>query len=852
MVQSQFVDRTSELGLFEDLLRSDKPVGVLSIAGDGGAGKTWLMLRALQQTAENPRVLCVAPIDFYITAYHSRAGVRERLSQQLGAEYFADYHRAIDDLDRGRQAGQSIEAITGLEERANSVFVRCYNTVAERWDKVVLAFDTFEVVQDELTGQWLIRELLPALHRTVVLVSGRKNRNIDFSSLRDAVVSVTLGEISPNDVTTYFIKKGIGEIPGSVIGELWERTKGRPLLLDLVIDWIKENVEYESLISVPQHRFKEELVARVRELRQPRHRAILYMAWAYRRLDVEMLEWLMDDNTINYAALVEELSRLSFVKYREPIQSLLLHDEMRDLVVRHAWGVVDPTATERQDLSRRITAYYDERLIPEAAGGRERQILEAERLFYALYLDLGRGYEHFAEVFDKLFMDQRYDDCEILLVEIRFFMDRLPLPRLTQVEWRHAKLLQQRNQLDEAVSLLDQIITKQPDSELKISMYLTRSACAYRQGLIDQARTGLNEALELAERIQAAPDIKGQVESRMGYLYRILGRWDDAIDWLKRALRDSGDEGEIANILNTIGYVHALMTDYETALEYCQEGLSMRQRLGLRRGEGLSWSTLGEVYRYKGKYENALACYAPALAIFEEGDDEENIARVRQQRGVCYVEMGRYEEARADLLSSKNFYESSGNVRDYPRCLERVARLHYSLKDRDQARRCLEKAREWANRILDIDTAIYSLVWLAKLGLEEGEPAERIVEYRQQMDDLIRRHGYHNPQHQGQMKVIFGHALFREGKHEDALGLYAKGMADIAAQRRGEYLVSDYLREIDEHMKHLPTPEDVIRWSETFEAEWQKPAVRMMHPELVSFCEIRKRVAFLAQEGKKE
>ena len=63
IVRSQFVNRTKELSLFEDLLRSDKPIGVLSIAGDGGTGKTLLVLRALQQAAENPRVLCVAPID---------------------------------------------------------------------------------------------------------------------------------------------------------------------------------------------------------------------------------------------------------------------------------------------------------------------------------------------------------------------------------------------------------------------------------------------------------------------------------------------------------------------------------------------------------------------------------------------------------------------------------------------------------------------------------------------------------------------------------------------------------------------------------------------------------------------
>lgn len=849
-VRSQFVNRAEELGLFKDLLRSDKPIGVLSIAGDGGAGKTWLMLRAIQQVAENPRVLCVVPIDFYITAYRSGEGVRESLVQQLGSEYFADYQRAMDDLARGRQAGQSAETIAGLEDKVQSAFIDCYNTLAERWDKVLLAFDTFEVVQYELVGRWLIDKLLPALRRTIVLLSGRNNQGIDWGRLRDTVDAVTLSEIASDDAPVYFAKKGVTGVPEEVIRKLWEVTKGRPLMMDLVIDWLKANIDYKGLISAPQDKLEEELVARVRELREPRHRAILYMAWAHRRLDVEMLKWLMNDDTIDYPALVEDLSRLSFVKYREPIQSLLLHDEMRDLVVKHVWGVVDPTVTERQDLSCRIITYYNEYLIPMAANEREQRILEAERLFFALYLDLGKGYERFTEVFDKLFTDQRYDDCEILLIEIGFYRGRLPLRRLGEIEWRHAKLLQQRNRLDESVSLLNQSINRQPESELKISMYLTRSDCYVRQGLIDQARADRNKALKLAEHIRVSPDIKGKVESELGYLHRVLGRWDEAIKWLSRALQDTKEEGEVANILNTIGYVQALKTDYDTALEYCREGLRIRQRLGLEKGQGLSWSTLGEVCRYKGRYGEALECYDQALQIFKEGDDQENIARVRQQRGICCVEMGRHEDARADLLSSMSFYETSGNIRDYPRCLERLARLYYSLENPDQARQRFEEAHKWAEQIFDIDTAVYSLVWLARLAFEEGEVVATIAEYDQQMQDLIQKHGYQNPQHQGQIKVILGHALFREGKHEDALRLYAAGMADIAAQRRGEYLVMDYLREIDERINQLPMPDDVMHWSRTLKAVWEQPDVRMMHPELVSFCEIRERTATLAQRGR--
>lgn len=841
IVQSQFVNRLKELSLFEDMLKADRTIGILSISGDGGTGKTWFMLRALQQALAKGRMLCAKPIDFYITEYHSAAGVREDLSQQLGSEHFSDYQRAMNDLRLGRAAGQSPETIMGLDEKVQSAFINGYNNLADRWDKILLSFDTFEVVQDQSVGQWLINELLPKLHRTVVLLSGRKNKSIDFGSLVDIVVPVELGEVQPEDAHTYFRLKGVTDVPEDVVKKLWEKAEGRPLLLDLVIDWLKENLDFEGLVETPPEKFEEELVARIRELRDSRYRAILYMAWAHRRLDLEMLKWLMQDETVNYSLLVEDLRKLSFVKYRGQIQSILLHDKMRDLVVKYVWGIVDPMATERIALSQRIIAYYDQFLIPQAFDEKELQNLEAEKLFFTLYLDLGKGYEHFAEVFDKLFDDQRYDDCEVLLVEIDFYRDRLPLEQIGEVDLRRAELFIQRNRLEEAESKILKTLDKYPDSNLKVSMLLTLGNVFSRRNRIKTAIAYCEEAKKIGQHAQLDSNTIGRIDDRLGYFYRLLGRWDDAIGRYSEALENATDLSVISNILNTIGYIHALRTDYDTALEYCQESLKIRKDLGLKKPQGLSWSTLGEVYRYKGRYKDALDCYETALRIFVEGDDQENIARILQQRGICYVEMEEYGEAQVDLLKSLKFYESSWNIRDYPRCLERLGRLHFARGDYGRARSCFENAYQKAEGS-DIDTAVYCVVWLARLALKENAPTEKISLYVDHLRSLVAEHGYQNPQHHGQVSIILGHALFHDGNYGDASKSYADGMAEIAAQRRGEYLVKENLNDIDARMSTL-SPDSIIQWSRDFRQKWQDPHIETIHPELVRFCDIKERLA---------
>jgi hypothetical protein len=142
----------------------------------------------------------------------------------------------------------------------------------------------------------------------------------------------------------------------------------------------------------------------------------------------------------------------------------------------------------------------------------------------------------------------------------------------------------------------------------------------------------------------------------------------------------------------------------------------------------------------------------------------------------------------------------------------------------------------------DIDTSVYSIVWLARISLLEGGTSVKIREFSDQLMEIIKKHGYENPQHMGQMKIILGSALFREGKLGEALDFYGDGLAEIAAQRRGDYLVKDTLREIGEKINTL-SDEDTIQWASALKEKWNVPQIAPLHPELVSFCDIRERLA---------
>ena len=97
------------------------------------------------------------------------------------------------------------------------------------------------------------------------------------------------------------------------------------------------------------------------------------------------------------------------------------------------------------------------------------------------------------------------------------------------------------------------------------------------------------------------------------------------------------------------------------------------------------------------------------------------------------------------------------------------------------------------------------------------------------------------------MKVILGRALFRESQADSALENYADGLALIAGQRRGEYLISDNLSILGEQIDTLP-PTQAIEWCDTLLAKWEQTAgLPQNHPEMLHFCAIHKERAMVRQ-----
>jgi tetratricopeptide (TPR) repeat protein len=108
--------------------------------------------------------------------------------------------------------------------------------------------------------------------------------------------------------------------------------------------------------------------------------------------------------------------------------------------------------------------------------------------------------------------------------------------------------------------------------------------------------------------------------NNIGVVYKNLGDYPKALDYLKQALKikkEIGDKRGIGNNLTNIGGVYQYLDDYPKALDYYQQALAIDKELGDKRGEGMDLTNIGVAYKYLGEYQKAKKAFQDSVVIFE-------------------------------------------------------------------------------------------------------------------------------------------------------------------------------------------------------------------------------------------
>jgi tetratricopeptide (TPR) repeat protein len=168
-----------------------------------------------------------------------------------------------------------------------------------------------------------------------------------------------------------------------------------------------------------------------------------------------------------------------------------------------------------------------------------------------------------------------------------------------------------------------------------------------RAGEPDAARRTAEEHLSLAltagDRVEASAAL-----NNLGAIAWRAGDHDTAVRSLRRALEDAtaaDDAARVAHAANDLAGVYADLGDDARALTHVQLGIDAATRIGYPQLRCLLVGNAGELYRHRGAYSSALACYREALEGALTLGDAMQSALFTGNAAAAALALGRHEEA---------------------------------------------------------------------------------------------------------------------------------------------------------------------------------------------------------------
>ena len=408
------VGRKEILGMIEQAIEEKgNKTQVIYITAKGGMGKTRLLEDVVKRwisksnatSKGKSRILVVNRlIDLYHTHTHSNEGLIAEIVDALDPDglLFSTYINERSEQTRMRFEGKEIQE--NPMQNMRYAFIADLNELGGKYDKIILAFDTAEVltyepdrIQESLglteqpfgVARWLTQDFLRNLQNAVVLIAGRPEPNSaqlasDLEKSGANVIKYDLPSFNESETLEYFqvvmkvtsdenpqSAKRIASIPEETQRKIHFLTRGEPFVLALLIDYLAIAKTVPSLEERDTTTFRDELrdliVEAIQDGWRPLDQVVDALSWAPKGMGAELLAWVLFDQrpTDEQIARAREYimtlqqpdKRLSFVKIRATDDSVFLQDEMYALMDQV--HTMPAAALQRRRIFKNILEYYE-------------------------------------------------------------------------------------------------------------------------------------------------------------------------------------------------------------------------------------------------------------------------------------------------------------------------------------------------------------------------------------------------------------------------------------------------------------------------------------------------------------
>ncbi|RLC90322.1 MAG: hypothetical protein DRI79_05230 [Chloroflexi bacterium] len=790
----RLIGREAEEQILRQAIEGDG-LRVVYITGKAGLGKTRLLehLPTIIGTSRNSDdCLWSGIVDLYDPEKHSNSGLEAAIANALDPERqaFAGYWKARKEFERQRRAGADPYTLEQLRKELIEKFSKDFNTLS-REKRPIIALDTVELVQYESdivqqvcgiepqgieVREWLTLNL-PRLENAVFVLAGRPKPELAQDLRRafgERLVEIELQPWPSEEQTLEYFAAVEEELPParreplSDMSADWRRvvhyyTGGHPLKVTLTIELLLMRLSLplsfgdpleEALQRTPaqlaeiQEQVERELVDRLMKMKGEDEPAtvLYYMAVARKGMDARLLHYLLGEGWPEKRCrrVLRSLRRWSFVKTRPRSGVLFLHDEMYDLLERHA------PVPDREWVAGRIAEYYQQRIEDLQAAGlsterrrRRWQTLQTEQLYYKLLADRQAGYADYRRrAVEAIFTHQVGFDMSLRDEMLRFFHDH-DAPIIWQrinrdsavlwVERYNAMGLHERAYqvaADVLASDRPDFVGGRDDPLFMAALLAGQGTALAMQGRdLGQAAQLLQDAIARLE--PASPPgeewnrarILGSAYNRLGYIGFMQKKYTPAIDAYTKALpylRQAQLWAHLADAEKNLARVYSLLGRHREAVALCDDSLELFQRANNHYGEAYSLNVLGQIRTDMEHFYRGYIHSREALDIFRQLKHRRGIGLALYALGEATRKRASFEEytlGEAERL----FHEAEDHLEEAQEYLTEPLRRAYARNELG----CVY--RDWAAVRRRHERSFTELLGQARKHLEEAAEVKEVT-----------------------------------------------------------------------------------------------------------------------------
>jgi tetratricopeptide (TPR) repeat protein len=229
-----------------------------------------------------------------------------------------------------------------------------------------------------------------------------------------------------------------------------------------------------------------------------------------------------------------------------------------------------------------------------------------------------------------------------------------------------ARLLYRQSRFKESVAAYRRVIrlARRLGREYDQARACTNLGYYYvEQGYWYRAEALCCHALKIFEQIDSAHG-RAHTHNHLGVLYTRQEKWNKAQQHLKRACKIWQTMGDVHGLMRgygNLGYLLNKIDQPDEAMFYLKKGLDHAKQVGEEIIIGTIYQNLGESFKLKGELSQAELYYRQAEITFQQFSSLIDLASLREDLGLMYVDWQQWEKAGVYLEAALAGWKTIGN-----------------------------------------------------------------------------------------------------------------------------------------------------------------------------------------------